>query len=85
MYICLVLQESKGMFFEIHSGHFKNKIPLNIAPNPLIKYGKKKKVSEKCLVCENVNNIVLLSYSDFRMTRICPKNTRPQLCVSVIA
>ena len=24
-------------------------------------------------MCENVNNIVLLAYSDFRMTRMCPK------------
>ena len=29
-------------------------------------------------MCDNVlNNIVLLAYSDFRMTRICPKKHAP--------
>ena len=34
-------------------------------------------VDVKLLVCENVNIIVLLAYSNFRMTRICPKNNAP--------
>ena len=62
------------MFFRTYSGHSKNRILLNIAPIPLLKYGKKSLlwlcVPGKCLVCEIVNNIVLLVKSYFGITRI---------------
>ena len=32
------------------------------------------------LVCENANNIVLFSYSDFRITRICPPPPKKKKC-----